>query len=40
MEAMRCPPICLNLEGKPVVVVGSGAVGTQTVRDFAACNLS
>jgi precorrin-2 dehydrogenase / sirohydrochlorin ferrochelatase len=27
-------PICLNLEGRPVVVVGGGGVGTQKVHDF------
>lgn len=27
-------PICLNLRGRPVVVIGGGAVGTQKVRDF------
>lgn len=30
-------PICLNLEGRPAVVVGGGVVGTQKVRDFLDC---
>lgn len=33
----RYVPICLNVEGKPVLIVGGGAVGTQKARDFAAC---
>jgi precorrin-2 dehydrogenase/sirohydrochlorin ferrochelatase len=33
----RYLPICLNLEGRKVVVVGGGAVATQKVRDFAEC---
>jgi precorrin-2 dehydrogenase len=34
---MRYLPVALNLEGKPVVIVGGGKVGTQKVRDFAEC---
>jgi precorrin-2 dehydrogenase/sirohydrochlorin ferrochelatase len=34
---MRYLPVALNLEGKPVVIVGGGTVGTQKVRDFAEC---
>jgi siroheme synthase-like protein len=34
---MRYLPICLNLAGKPVVIVGGGAVGTQKAHDFAGC---
>jgi precorrin-2 dehydrogenase/sirohydrochlorin ferrochelatase len=33
----RYLPICLNLEDRPVLVVGGGNVGTQKVRDFAGC---
>lgn len=33
----RYVPICLNVEGKPVLIVGGGAVGTQKARDFAEC---
>jgi precorrin-2 dehydrogenase/sirohydrochlorin ferrochelatase len=32
----RYVPICLNVEGKAVLIVGGGAVGTQKARDFAA----
>jgi precorrin-2 dehydrogenase / sirohydrochlorin ferrochelatase len=34
---IRYLPICLNLQGQPVVIVGGGAVGTQKARDFAGC---
>jgi precorrin-2 dehydrogenase len=34
---MRYLPICLNLEGRSVVILGGGAVGTQKARDFAEC---
>lgn len=34
---IRYLPICLNLEGRPVVIVGGGNVGTQKVRDFREC---
>jgi precorrin-2 dehydrogenase / sirohydrochlorin ferrochelatase len=34
---IRYLPICLNLQGQPVVIVGGGAVGTQKVRDFSEC---
>jgi precorrin-2 dehydrogenase/sirohydrochlorin ferrochelatase len=33
----RYLPVALNLEGRPVLVVGAGAVGTQKVLDFLAC---
>jgi precorrin-2 dehydrogenase / sirohydrochlorin ferrochelatase len=33
----RYLPICLNLEGRPVLVIGAGGVGTQKVRDFLEC---
>lgn len=33
----RYLPICLNLEGRRVVVVGAGHVGTQKVRDLRDC---
>jgi precorrin-2 dehydrogenase/sirohydrochlorin ferrochelatase len=33
----RYLPICLNVEDKPVLIVGGGAVGTQKARDFAEC---
>jgi precorrin-2 dehydrogenase/sirohydrochlorin ferrochelatase len=33
----RYLPICLNVEGKPVLIVGGGAVGTQKARDFGEC---
>ena len=33
----RYLPICLNVEAKPVLIVGGGGVGTQKARDFAAC---
>ena len=31
---LRYLPICLNLEGRPAVIVGGGNVGTHKVRDF------
>ena len=34
---LRYLPICLNLQGRRAVIVGGGNVGTQKVRDFAAC---
>src|SRR5205809_990526 len=37
MGAMRYLPICINLEGRSVVIVGGGIVGTQKARDFEAC---
>jgi precorrin-2 dehydrogenase/sirohydrochlorin ferrochelatase len=33
----RYMPVALNLEDRPVLVVGAGAVGTQKVREFLAC---
>jgi precorrin-2 dehydrogenase/sirohydrochlorin ferrochelatase len=33
----RYLPVALNLEGRPALVVGAGAVGTQKVLDFLAC---
>ena len=33
----RYLPICLNLEGRPVLVIGAGGVGTQKVHDFLGC---
>jgi precorrin-2 dehydrogenase/sirohydrochlorin ferrochelatase len=33
----RYLPICLNVEGKSVLIVGGGAVGTQKARDFVEC---
>ena len=33
----RYLPICLNLEGRPAVIVGGGGAGTQKVRDFREC---
>jgi precorrin-2 dehydrogenase / sirohydrochlorin ferrochelatase len=33
----RYLPVALNLEGRPVLVVGAGAVGSEKVLDFLAC---
>ncbi|MBI3911270.1 MAG: bifunctional precorrin-2 dehydrogenase/sirohydrochlorin ferrochelatase [Armatimonadetes bacterium] len=33
----RYLPICLDLDGKPAVVLGGGAVATERVRDLVAC---
>lgn len=33
----RYLPICLNLEGRPVLIVGGGGVASQKLRDFQEC---
>jgi len=33
----RYLPICLNLDGRPTLVIGGGNVGAQKVRDFLEC---